>query len=122
MALLPSIKQVIMRPFPLLLSVFSVATAVPASARTVHLQSCVATIGGFCPVETVGGGLAALVVFFFAGIPLRFMIKRHIRRRVSDDPGYVPSDALTATYRNAGRLTLMVVGLIVAASMFSSMK
>lgn len=77
------------------------------------------TIGSFCPVETVGGAVFMVALFAFAGFPLRWVLRRHMQNRAATEPGYVPSGSISFLYRNAGRLTLLVAGIIIAVMVFS---
>lgn len=87
----------------------------PAAAKIVHLNSCVATIGSFCPVETVGITVAVGVVLFGAGLPLRWGLRQHMMKRLKGDADYQPSGATLFLYRNAGRLSILGIGLAIAA-------
>lgn len=86
-----------------------------ADARSVSLSSCVVTIGRFCPVETVGFAVAAVALFFFAGIPLRWLIKRHVSTQVQANPLYEVGGALRFLYRYAGYLSFAAVFFAVFA-------
>jgi hypothetical protein len=91
-----------------------------AVARTIRVNSCVATIGTFCPVETGGGILFVLAALFLAGIPLRWLLRRHIQSRLAGNPEYKPSGELMWLYGNAGRITLFVIfalGITIAVTM-----
>ena len=85
--------------------------AAPAHARVINVNSCVMTIGSFCPVETGAGLLLAVALFGLAGFPLRWGIRRHIQQQAATNPDYRPSDFTAFLYRNAGRMTLLLAGI-----------
>ncbi len=80
-------------------------------ARSIRMNSCVVTIGSFCPVETVGGILLTVALFLVAGWPLRKLIEAHVRARAVEDERYVPGPGVRFLHANAGYLSLAGVGL-----------
>ena len=102
-----------------LVTVILLASTTTSFAGTVRLQSCVMTIGSFCPVETGGGMIFMIALLFLGGLPLRWIIRRHVGRRLAEEPSYVPSGTVRFLFNNAGRMTLMLLGLAVAAIIVS---
>ena len=98
-----------------LVVLFTVLLVSEAHARTITVNSCVATIGDFCPVETGGAVLFGVALLFFAGVPLRMLIKRHIVRQTQASATYQPSGVTLFFYQHAGQLTLIACGLVIAA-------
>lgn len=91
----------------------SLLLASGAEARVVRVSECVVTIGRVCPVETVGGAILIIGILFFAGFPIRYVMRKHFERMHLKDPGYRPDDAMIFIYRNAGKITLFAaIGLI----------
>jgi len=91
-----------------------------ADTRVIHsnLNSCVFTIGRWCPVESVFGTIAAtallIALLFFAGFPLRFVLKRYISANLERNIEYRPSNTISFLYRNSGRITIIAIGLTVS--------
>lgn len=86
-----------------------------ANARSISLNSCVVNIGRFCPVETIGFTVAAVALLFFSGIPMRWMIRRHVSAQLESNPHYEIGGPLKFLYRHAGYLSFAAVFLAAIA-------
>ena len=49
------------------------------------LKSCVVTLGNFCPVESLGGSIAATIMFAMVGKGIRAIIKAFMGRDTVSD-------------------------------------
>lgn len=78
------------------------------------MDSCLVTVGKFCPVETIGAILFAVALFAFAGFPIRWAIRRHLENALETNPEYEPSGFLLFMHRHAGNITLLCVGCALA--------
>lgn len=87
--------------------------ATGAEARVHYIKSCVVSVGGFCPVETVGATIFGVCLLLFAGFPIRWAIRRYIAARLSADPAYQPAGALMFLYRHSGYAVLGTIGLAI---------
>lgn len=88
------------------LSVISTAAMARASIK---LNSCIVTIGNFCPIETIGIIFASVVVLFFGGLPIRKMIESHVASEISKDQNYKLDPFLKFIYGNAGIITIVAL-------------
>lgn len=84
-----------------------IALSSPSYAATVKLKSCLFSVGGVCPVETLGLGIVGIVVLALAGWPLRWLIERHVKSISQVDPTYNPGYVIKFVHRNAGKLSLL---------------
>lgn len=87
-------------------------------ARTIHVQSCVVTVGKFCPVETLGTVVVVWVLLAVGGVPLRALAKSRVASKLAANPD---SDVYfyLQVYRYAGVITLASAGAAFAGAIYA---
>lgn len=104
----------------LILSLFVFLT--PFSyARVIRVNECIISLGSFCVIESIIGGILAVIVlgvlFFFLGWPIKKVIKLYLEKKTKNSLDYKPNKLLIWLYQNAGMFMWFLLSIIISIYM-----